>query len=111
MQTTHLTSIVKNYCCIGKNIIAISITKNFDSSFQVKLKEQNKTFIVDVGLEIYCICNKNERADRKSCVHIVWCVNKLCKKNFSDEIIAQVSLEYHKLLSLDPPRELPVIHT
>ena len=111
MQTTDLTSIVKKYHCIGKNIIATSITKHSDSSFQVKLKEQNKTFIVDVGLEIYCSCNKNERADRKTCVHIAWCMNKLCKKELSDEIIAQVSLEYQELLSLDPPSEFPVIHT
>ena len=66
---------------------------------------------MDVGLKIYCNCNKNERAGRKTCVHIVWCMNKLCKKELSDEIIAQVSLEHHKLLSLDPPSELPVIHT
>ena len=37
-------------------------------------------------------------------------MNKLCKKELSDEIIAQVSLEHHEL-SLDPPSELPVIHT
>ena len=86
LQTTHLTSIAKKYC-IGKNIIATIITKNSDSSFQVKSKEQNKTFIVDLGLEIYCSCTKNEIADRKTCVHIVWCMTKLCKKEFSDEII------------------------
>ena len=111
LQTTLLTSIVKKYHCIGKNIIATSITKNSGSSFQVKLKEQNKTFIVDVGLKIYCSCNKNETADRKKCVHIVWCMNKLCKKELSDEIVAQVLLEHHELSSLDPPSELPVIHT
>ena len=38
-------------------------------------------------------------------------MNKLCKKEISDAIIAQVSLEYHELLSLDPPGELIVIHT
>ena len=102
---------MKKYHCIGKSIIATSITKNSDSSFQVKLKEQNKTFIVDVGLEIYCSCNKNQRADRKTCVHILWCMNKLCKKELSNEIIAQVLLEHHELLSLDPPSELLVIHT
>ena len=111
MQTTHLTSIIKKYHCICKNIIATSITKHSDSSFQVKLKEQNKSFIVDVRLERYCSCNKIERADRKTCVHIVWCMNKLCKKELSEEIIAQVSLEHHELLSLDPPSELPVVHT
>ena len=58
LQTTNLTSIVKNYHCVSKDIIATSITKNSDSSFQVKLKEQRKTFTVDVGLEIYCSCNK-----------------------------------------------------
>ena len=111
MQTTNLTSIVKNYHCISKDIIATSITKNSDSSFQVKLKKQNKTFTMDVGLEIYCSCNKNKRADRKTYVHIAWCMNKLCKKELSDEIIAQVWLEHHELLSLDPPSELPLIHT
>ena len=65
---------------------------------------------MDVGLKIYCNCNKNERAGRKTCVHIVWCMNKLCKKELSDEIIAQVSLKHHEL-SLDPPSEHPVIHT
>ena len=58
LQTTKLTSIVKNYHCVSKDIITTSITKNSDSSFQVKLKEQRKTFTVDVGLEIYCSCNK-----------------------------------------------------
>ena len=111
LQTTPLTSIIKKYLCIGKNVIATSITKNSDLSFQVKLKEQNKTFREGAGLEIYCSCNKNERTDRKTCVHIVWCLNKLCKKDLSDEIIAQVSLEHHELLSLDPPSERPVIHT
>ena len=62
-------------------------------------------------LEIYCSCNKNERMDRKTCVHVVWCLNKLCKKDLFDEIIAQVSLEHHELLSLDPPSERAVIHT
>ena len=71
LQTTHLASIAKKYHCIGKNIIAIGIAKNSDSFFQVKLKEQNKTFIVDVGLEIYCSCITNERAYRKTYVHIV----------------------------------------
>ena len=66
---------------------------------------------MDVGLKIYCNCNKNERGGRKTCAHIVWCMNKLCKKELSDEIIAPVSLEHHKLLSLDPPSERPVIHT
>ena len=106
-----MTSIIKKCLCIGKNVIATSITKNADSSFQVKLREQNKTFAEDVGLEIYCSCNKNERMDRKTCVHVVWCLNKLCKKDLSDEIIAQVSLEHHELLSLDPPSERAVIHT
>ena len=111
MQTTNLTSIVKNYHFISKDIIATSITKNSDSSFQVKLKEQNKAFTVDAGLGVYCSCNKNKRADRKTYVHIAWCMNKLCTKELSDEIIAHVSLEYHELLSLDPPSELPLIHT
>ena len=38
-------------------------------------------------------------------------MNKLCKKELSDEIIAQVALEHQELFSLDPPSELPVIHT
>ena len=88
LQTTHLTSIVKKYHC--KNI-ATSITKNSGSSFQVKLKEQSGRFIVNVGLDIYCSCNKNKRAVGNTWVHIVWCMNKLCKKKLSDEIIAQVS--------------------
>ena len=92
LQTTHVTSIVKRYHCIGKNIIATNIKKKSNSSFQVKLKEQSKTFILNVGLEKYCSCNKKERAERKTCVHIVRCMNKLCKKELSDEIIAQVSL-------------------
>ena len=41
----------------------------------------------------------------------ICCKNKLCKKELSNEIIAQVSLEHHELLSLDPASELPVIHT
>ena len=111
LQTTRLIFIVKKYHCIGKNIIATSITKNSDSPFQVKLKKQNKKIIVDVRLEIYCSCNKNKRVDRKTCIHIVCCMNKLCKKELSDEIIAQVALEHQELFSLDPPSELPVIHT
>ena len=107
LQTTHLTSILKKYHC--RNITATSITKESDLSFKVKLKEQNNAFIVDVRLEVNCRCNKNERADRKTCVKKN---NKLRKKELSDEIInAQVSLEHHKLLSLGPPSELPVIHT
>ena len=106
LQTTHLTSILKKYYC--RNITATIITKNSDLSFKVKLKEQNKAFIVNVRLEVNCRCNKNERADRKTCVKKN---NKLRKKELSDGIIAQVSLEHHKLLSLGPSRELPVIHT
>ena len=49
--------------------------------------------------------------DRKTCIHIVCCMNKLCEKELSDEIIAQVALEHQELFSLDPPSELPVIHT
>ena len=37
-------------------------------------------------------------------------MNKLRKKELSDEIIAQVPLEHHELLSLDPASKLPVIH-
>ena len=62
---------------------------------------------MDVRLEVNCRCNKNERADRKTCVKKN---SKLRKKELSDEIIAQVSLEHHKLLPLGPPSELLVIH-
>ena len=96
MRSSILKDLTKIGCIgIDKNIIATSITKNSDSFFQVKLKEQNKTFI-DVGLKIYCSCNKNERADRKTCIHILCCMVKLCKKELSDEIIAQVSLEHQE---------------
>ena len=62
------------------------------------MKEQNETVTGNVGLEIYFNSNKNEKADRKSCVHIVCCMNKLCKKELSDDFTVQeLSLEHHKL--------------
>ena len=38
-------------------------------------------------------------------------MKKSCKKELPDEIIAQVSLDHHELLSVDPPSEFSVIHT
>ena len=35
--------------------------------------------------------------NRKKVVHIVWYMNKLCKKEFSDEIIVQVSFQHYEL--------------
>ena len=38
-------------------------------------------------------------------------MKKSCKKELPDEIIAQISLDHHELLSVDPLGEFSVIHT
>ena len=79
---------------------ALSMEKLSDGSFVVKIEESGKIQKVEVGLEIYCSCTKSHRADRRTCIHIVWCFNKLCSVDLSSDMMAQVSLEEFELQSL-----------
>ena len=62
---------------------------------------------IEVCREFFCSCNKTIRGDMKTCRHIIWCLNKISLIGLDNNIIGQIYLEDHEIMSLKNPDVLP----
>ena len=78
-----------------------------EASYKVTLNYDGVVRNIEVSKELFCSCNKTIRADRKTCRHIIWCLNKISLIGLDSDIIGQIYLEDHEIRSLKIPDILP----
>lgn len=106
--SSYFKSVIERYQRNKSKTKAISYTINADKSFIVELLEKGVKRKIEIGFEVYCSCNQNNRADRKVCCHIVWVLHEVGKVELDCDILAQVQLTPEELESFTLPAELPL---
>ena len=67
----------------------ISYVKD-EASQKVTFNDDGVVRNVEISREFFCSCNKTIRADRKTCRHIIWCLNKISLIGLRTDIIGQM---------------------
>ena len=66
----------------------------------MSILRENNRHRVTIGENVYCTCTPSQRADRKTCCHVLWVYVNLFGMEEDDNTIAQVNLDRAKLGSL-----------
>ena len=77
------------------------------ASYKVTLNDDGVVRNTEISRVFFCSCNKTIRAERKTCRHIIWCLNKLSLTGLENDIIGQICLEDHEIRRLKIPDILP----
>ena len=77
-----------------------------EASYKVTLNDDGVIRNVEISREFFCSCKKTIHADRKACLHIIWCLNKIRLIGLDDDIIGHIYLEGHENKSLKIPNIL-----
>ena len=77
-----------------------------ESQYKVTLNDDGVIRNVEISREFFCSCKKTIHADRKACLHIIWCLNKIRLIGLDDDIIGHIYLEGHENKSLKIPNIL-----
>ena len=84
----------------------ISYVKD-EASYKVTLNDDGVVRNIEISREFFRSCNKTIRIDRKTCRHIIWCLNKISLIGLDNDIIGQIYLEDYEIKSLKIPDILP----
>ena len=82
----------------------VSLTKRV-IQLEVLVEESGKKYKMMFGGEIFCSCSPSQRADRRTCSHIIWVYLNLLKYDENDIQIAQIyadTSEMKKIISSCP---------
>ena len=99
IQCSSFLKILDSFHQHESKMNVISYVKD-EASYKVTLNDDGVVRNIEISREFFCSCNKTIRADRKTCRHITWFLNKISLIGLDNDIIGQVYLEDHEIRSL-----------
>ena len=76
IQCSSFLKILDSFHQHESKMNVISYVKD-KASYKVTLSNDGIVRNIEISREFFCSCNKTIRADRKTCRHIIWCLNKI----------------------------------
>ena len=71
----------------------------------INIEQRKKKYSITLSGEVFCTCTTSQKADRKTCSHVIWEYTNVLGLNETDVTVAQVSFQSKslaKLMSLCP---------
>ena len=66
----------------------------------INIEQRKKKYSITLSGEVFCTCTTSQKADRKTCSHVIWVYTNVLGLNETDVTVAQVSFESKSLAKL-----------